>query len=146
MLDERVADTLELAGAADDGAAAHDPGRSETDDASFPNHSNHIRRRHPDHSVRHRRAHSVGAGPTGLTLAAALAQQQLRATVIDRQAEGNNPSRAAVIHARTLEVLEPLRVTPRLVARGLQAQRSTIRDRDRVLVPIDFAPLPTPYP
>ncbi|MBL8346353.1 MAG: FAD-dependent oxidoreductase [Rubrivivax sp.] len=88
----------------------------------------------------------VGAGPTGLTLAAALAQQGLRATVIDRQAEGNNTSRAAVIHARTLEVLEPLQVTPRLVARGLQAQRFTIRDRDRVLVPIDFTPLPTPYP
>jgi len=88
----------------------------------------------------------VGAGPTGLTLAASLATRGIRATVIDRQAEGDNTSRAAVVHARTLEVLEPLGVTPRLVARGLQAQRFTIRDRDRVLVPIDFAPLPTEYP
>lgn len=88
----------------------------------------------------------VGAGPTGLTLAAALATQGVRATVIDRQAEGANTSRAAVIHARTLEVLEALDVTSRLVERGLQAQRFTIRDRDRVLVPIDFAPLPTRYP
>jgi 2-polyprenyl-6-methoxyphenol hydroxylase-like FAD-dependent oxidoreductase len=88
----------------------------------------------------------VGAGPTGLTLAVALASRGLRATVIDRQAEGANTSRAAVIHARTLEVLEPLGVTPTLVGQGLQAQRFTIRDGDRVLVPIAFDKLPTPYP
>ncbi len=88
----------------------------------------------------------VGAGPTGLTLAAALAAQKVRATVIDRLAEGANTSRAAVVHARTLELLEPLGVTPALVARGLQAQRFTIRDRDRVLVPIGFGHLPTRYP
>jgi 2-polyprenyl-6-methoxyphenol hydroxylase-like FAD-dependent oxidoreductase len=88
----------------------------------------------------------VGAGPTGLTLAAALAARGVKSRVIDRQAEGSNTSRAAVVHARTLEVLERLDVTPRLVARGLQAFRFTIRDRDRVLVPIEFGGLPTPYP
>jgi 2-polyprenyl-6-methoxyphenol hydroxylase-like FAD-dependent oxidoreductase len=88
----------------------------------------------------------VGAGPTGLTLAAALAARKIDATVVDRQAAGDNTSRAAVVHARTLEVLESLDVTPRLVARGLQAQRFTIRDRDRVLVPVEFGRLPTPYP
>jgi 2-polyprenyl-6-methoxyphenol hydroxylase-like FAD-dependent oxidoreductase len=88
----------------------------------------------------------VGAGPTGLTLASALALRGVHATVIDRQAAGDNTSRAAVIHARTLEVLEPLGVTPALVGRGLQAQRFTIRDRDRVLVPIGFNDLPTRYP
>jgi 2-polyprenyl-6-methoxyphenol hydroxylase-like FAD-dependent oxidoreductase len=50
------------------------------------------------------------------------------------------------VHARTLEVLEPLGVSPTLIARGLQAQRFTIRDGDRVLVPIAFDKLPTPYP
>jgi 2-polyprenyl-6-methoxyphenol hydroxylase-like FAD-dependent oxidoreductase len=88
----------------------------------------------------------VGAGPSGLTLAAALAAAGTRATVIDRLAEGSNTSRAAVVHARTLEVLEPLGVTRRLVERGVQAQRFTIRDRDRVLVPIAFDALPTRYP
>ena len=58
--------------------------------------------------------------------------------MIDRQAEGANTSRAAVVHARTLEVLEPLEVAERLVERGLQAHRFTIRDRDRVLMPIGF--------
>ena len=88
----------------------------------------------------------VGAGPTGLTLANALALRNVHATVIDRQAAGDHTSRAAVIHARTLEVLEPLGVTATLVARGLQAQRFTIRDRDRVLIPIGFGDLPTRYP
>lgn len=88
----------------------------------------------------------VGAGPTGLTLAVALATHGVRATVIDRLGEGINTSRAAVVHARTLEVLEPLGVTPTLVALGVQAHRFTIRDRDRVLVPIAFDKLPTRYP
>jgi len=88
----------------------------------------------------------VGAGPSGLTLAAALVQRGVRVTVVDRQAEGANTSRAAVVHARTLEVLEPMDVARRLVARGLQAGRFTIRDRDSVLMPISFGDLPTRYP
>ena len=88
----------------------------------------------------------VGAGPTGLALAAALRAKDVHCTVIDRQAEGANTSRAAVVHARTLEVLEPLGVTPELLRRGVPAQRFTIRDRDRVLVPIAFDQLPTRYP
>ena len=88
----------------------------------------------------------VGAGPTGLTLATALAARGVRALLVDRQAAGANTSRAAVVHARTLEVLEPLGVAETLVARGIRARRFTIRDRDRVLVPIAFDDLPTAYP
>ena len=88
----------------------------------------------------------VGAGPTGLTLATALLAQGVCTTVIDGLPAGANTSRAAVVHARTLEVLEPLGVAGTLVSRGVQAGRFTIRDRDRVLVPIGFRDLPTPYP
>lgn len=88
----------------------------------------------------------VGAGPTGLTLGTALATSGIRTTVIDRQAEGANTSRAAVVHARTLEVLESIGVTDRLVKLGVQAWRFTIRDRDRLLVTVRFDNLPTRYP
>lgn len=88
----------------------------------------------------------AGAGPTGLTLATALAARGIRTIIIDRLTQGANTSRAAVVHARTLEILEPLGVTAELLAQGLVAQRFTIRDRDRVLVPIDFQGLPTQYP
>ena len=88
----------------------------------------------------------VGAGPTGLTLATALATRGTQTTVVDREAAGANTSRAAVVHARTLEVLEPLGVTDRLVKLGIRAPRFTVRDRDRILVTVRFDGLPTRYP
>ena len=88
----------------------------------------------------------VGAGPTGLTLAASLVEQGIATTVVDRQAAGANTSRAAVVNARSLEVLEGLDVARRLVKEGVQAPRFSIRDRARTLIPIDFSVLPTEYP
>ena len=88
----------------------------------------------------------VGAGPTGLTLAASLVEQGIATTVVDRQAAGANTSRAAVVNARSLEVLEGLDVARRLVKEGVQARRFSIRDRARTLIPIDFSVLPTEYP
>ncbi len=88
----------------------------------------------------------VGAGPTGLTLACALAQAGISAVVIDRQATGSNTSRAAAVHARTLEVLEPLDVTRRMVDAGHVVPTFAIRDRDRVVARIRFERLPTLYP
>ena len=88
----------------------------------------------------------VGAGPAGLTLACVLAGEGTSFAVVDRLAEGANTSRAAVVHARTLEVLEELEVTDRLRAEGHVVPRFTLRDRDRVLATIRFDGLPTPYP
>jgi 2-polyprenyl-6-methoxyphenol hydroxylase-like FAD-dependent oxidoreductase len=88
----------------------------------------------------------VGAGPVGLTLAAALAANGVDAVVVDKQPEQANTSRACVVHSRTLEVLRELRVSEELVQRGVIVPRFTIRDRDRVLMTIDFDDLPTEYP
>ena len=88
----------------------------------------------------------VGAGPTGLTLAASLVARGVRTTVVDRLAAGANTSRAAVVNARSLEVLEDLDVARRLVKEGVQAPRFSIRDGSRTLIPIDFSVLPTDYP
>jgi 2-polyprenyl-6-methoxyphenol hydroxylase-like FAD-dependent oxidoreductase len=88
----------------------------------------------------------VGAGPSGLTLAASLVMKGIATTVVDRQAAGANTSRAAVVNARTLEVLHDLDVSRRLVKEGVQAPRFTIRDGRRTLIPIDFSVLPTDYP
>ena len=71
----------------------------------------------------------IGAGPTGLTLAASLVKQGVATTVVDRQAAGANTSRAAAVNARTLEVLDDLDVARRLVKEGIHAPRFTIRDR-----------------
>jgi 2-polyprenyl-6-methoxyphenol hydroxylase-like FAD-dependent oxidoreductase len=88
----------------------------------------------------------VGAGPTGLALAASLVARGIATTVVDRAPEGANTSRAAVVNARTLEVLEHLDVARRLVKEGVQAPLFTIRDRGRTLIPIDFSDLETEYP
>ena len=88
----------------------------------------------------------VGAGPTGLTTAAALLLKGLDVRIVDRQAEGANTSRAAGVNARTLEVLEDLDVTRRLIKEGIQAPRFVVRDRAKRLLSIDFTGLQTAYP
>jgi 2-polyprenyl-6-methoxyphenol hydroxylase-like FAD-dependent oxidoreductase len=87
----------------------------------------------------------VGAGPSGLALAASLVKRGVATTVVDRQAAGTNTSRAAVVNARSLEVLEGLDVARRLVKEGIEAPRFSIRDGARTLIPIDFGSLPTEY-
>ncbi|MFG1702754.1 FAD-dependent oxidoreductase [Nonomuraea sp. M3C6] len=88
----------------------------------------------------------VGAGPAGLTAAVVLTQLGHDVVIVDGQAEGANTSRAAVVHSRTVELLEPYGVSEALTARGVHTPRFTIRDRDRLLVRVPFDGLPTRYP
>ncbi|OCB29116.1 pentachlorophenol monooxygenase [Mycobacterium malmoense] len=88
----------------------------------------------------------VGAGPTGLTLAAALLDRGIRAVLVDKMAAGANTSRAAAVNARTLEVLEELDVSRRMIKAGLIAPRFTMRQGRRILIPVDFSELPTDHP
>jgi 2-polyprenyl-6-methoxyphenol hydroxylase-like FAD-dependent oxidoreductase len=88
----------------------------------------------------------VGAGPVGLAVAASLAGHGHDVTVVDGQARGANTSRAAVVHARTLEMLERIGVSKRLAGLGIHAPKFSIRDGDRELVPVRFDRLSTEYP
>jgi 2-polyprenyl-6-methoxyphenol hydroxylase-like FAD-dependent oxidoreductase len=88
----------------------------------------------------------VGAGPIGLTAAVVLRQRGHDVTIVDKLEVGASTSRAAVVHARSLELLEPYGVSRDLVGRGLHARRFTIRDRDRTLIGVPFGGLPTAYP
>jgi 2-polyprenyl-6-methoxyphenol hydroxylase-like FAD-dependent oxidoreductase len=88
----------------------------------------------------------VGAGPTGLALAAELTRRGIDPVIIDRQAAGANTSRACVVHARTLEVLEPLGESTDLLALGVKVPIFRIRDRDRILITVDFSEIDSPYP
>ncbi|MDA9430892.1 FAD-dependent oxidoreductase [Bradyrhizobium sp. CCBAU 51627] len=90
----------------------------------------------------------VGAGPVGLALGAELRRLHGAPLLLDRQAESANTSRAAVIHARTLEVLESVGATSELIAQGVKVPIFRVRDRDRVLLEIDFSNLDglTSYP
>jgi 2-polyprenyl-6-methoxyphenol hydroxylase-like FAD-dependent oxidoreductase len=88
----------------------------------------------------------VGAGPTGLAAACRLQGAGVDVVVLDQAAHGADTSRAAVVHARTLEVLEDVGMTSRLVAEGCVVPVFTLRDRSRVIARLDFAGLPTAYP
>jgi 2-polyprenyl-6-methoxyphenol hydroxylase-like FAD-dependent oxidoreductase len=87
----------------------------------------------------------VGAGPTGLALATALQKSGVDHLIIDGLPAGTNTSRAAVIHAHTLEMLEPLGVVQELEAEGLTLGRFTLRDRDTPLIQLSFDELPSTY-
>lgn len=87
----------------------------------------------------------IGAGPVGLALAAELRRRGVEALIVDRLEANPATSRAAVVHARTLEVLENLSVTERLIEQGVQVPTFRVRDRDQVLLTVDFTHIPSRY-
>ena len=87
----------------------------------------------------------VGAGPVGLSLTAELRRIGVSALLIDQHDEGAQTSRACVIHARTLEVLESIGVTQQLLSVGVKVPIFRIRDRDHMLLTIDFSQIASRY-
>ena len=65
----------------------------------------------------------VGAGPTGLTLAAQLRAFDTSLRIVDRQPDQAHESRALAVQPRTLEVLAALGVADTMVERGNPAVR-----------------------
>ncbi len=60
----------------------------------------------------------AGAGPAGLALALQAHDHGAVVRVVERRPDAVRPSRALVLHSRTLEVLRPLGVTQALLARA----------------------------
>jgi 2-polyprenyl-6-methoxyphenol hydroxylase-like FAD-dependent oxidoreductase len=87
----------------------------------------------------------VGAGPTGLALAVVLAQSGLRPLIVERADKPQTTSRAAVIHAHTLEVLDAIGVTAPMLAEGRRIEKFALRDRDSLLGLIGFDQLPSTH-
>jgi 2-polyprenyl-6-methoxyphenol hydroxylase-like FAD-dependent oxidoreductase len=68
----------------------------------------------------------VGAGPTGLALAAQLRRFGVLFRIIDRSQDRAHESRALAVQARTLEILDSLGIADALVARGNTSARLAI--------------------
>jgi 2-polyprenyl-6-methoxyphenol hydroxylase-like FAD-dependent oxidoreductase len=90
----------------------------------------------------------VGAGPTGLTLAAQLHAHGASVRIVDRQLDRVHESRALAVQPRTLEVLRALGTSEKLVERGNDAVHVRLHFGERV-VPIrlfDIGLEDTAYP
>ena len=81
----------------------------------------------------------VGAGPTGLTLAAQLLARGIHARVIDK-GEGPAPqNRAVAIHARTLELLDTMGLADAFIDQGHRVRRLRWYADRRNLLDLDLA-------
>jgi 2-polyprenyl-6-methoxyphenol hydroxylase-like FAD-dependent oxidoreductase len=90
----------------------------------------------------------VGAGPTGLTLAAQLQALDAGVRIVDRELDRVHESRALAVQPRTLEVLRGLGIAQTLVERGNDAAGLRIHAGGRVVpVPLfDVGLEDTAYP
>ena len=87
----------------------------------------------------------VGAGPTGLTMATRLAQLGVPHVVVDANAGPVRESRATLVHAATLEILDELGAAGELIAAGTRVNRIAFSDRGRVIARIGLAGVPSRY-
>lgn len=88
----------------------------------------------------------VGGGPTGLVLTTVLAQAGREVLTLDKLPEGANDSRAAAIHAHTMEILQQLGVAETLVSEGVIVPHFSFRNRDKALNELYFGDLHGRYP
>lgn len=89
----------------------------------------------------------VGAGPTGLALACALAQRGVACRIIDRRGAVSGRSKANLINPRTIETLAGLGLADRLLAEGVPIRHSCIMRGARTIVAFATPSFPqTPYP
>ena len=81
----------------------------------------------------------VGAGPTGLVLAAELLARGIHTRIIDQGDGVALQSRAIGIHARTLEVLDMMGLAERFIERGQVVRHLRFYSEGRRLVSLEFA-------
>jgi 2-polyprenyl-6-methoxyphenol hydroxylase-like FAD-dependent oxidoreductase len=81
----------------------------------------------------------VGAGPTGLVLAAQLLARGVPTRVIDKATRPVSLSRAVGIHARVLELLDTMGLADAFIAHGHQVRRFRMFAGRRSLLNLDMS-------
>jgi len=90
----------------------------------------------------------VGAGPTGLTLGAALARLGVRTRIIDRTPERTDKTKAIGVQAGILEALGHFfgaDLPARMVAAGHMAREAYLHVNRRAPVRLDFSSIPSQF-
>jgi 2-polyprenyl-6-methoxyphenol hydroxylase-like FAD-dependent oxidoreductase len=88
----------------------------------------------------------VGAGPTGLVLAAELLARGIATRIVDKSDGVMLESRALGIHARTLEVFDLMGLAERFVERGHIVRRMRMYADGRSLVNLDLSRIESRFP
>jgi 2-polyprenyl-6-methoxyphenol hydroxylase-like FAD-dependent oxidoreductase len=88
----------------------------------------------------------VGAGPTGLLLAAELHRRGVECRVIDAHPAPLHWDRATVVHPRSLEIFESLGLLEPLLAAGVKQRLARLHSAGRVLGEIDLSICGSRYP
>src|SRR5262249_32481268 len=88
----------------------------------------------------------VGAGPTGLLAACELARRDVPIRVIDTLAVPTTESRAIVVHARSLEMLDRVGVVDEIIASGVKSLGMRMIASGRELAHIDLSDVDSPFP
>ncbi len=87
----------------------------------------------------------IGAGPVGLTMAAALHHQGLRCRIIDKAPAPSDKSKALVVWCRSLELLDPLDLADTFVHLGRKLTGGSIYAGGKRLVHLALTSEDSPY-
>ncbi len=89
----------------------------------------------------------VGAGPTGLAMALQLKRYGVRSRIIDKALAPAHTSKALVVQARTLELLEEMDLAENEIVRGVKVQNFSVFSERKRIRSLNFASLRnTSYP
>lgn len=88
----------------------------------------------------------VGAGPTGLLLACELARRGVSLRLFDKLAEPTTESRAIVVHARSLEMLERVGVVQEVIDAGVKTTAMQVHAGNDTIAEVALDIVDSPYP
>ena len=81
----------------------------------------------------------VGAGPTGLTMAAQLIRYGVDFVIIDRKDGPTDQSKALVVHARSLEIFDQIDLADKAINHGELIQKAVWLDKGKTNAEFNFA-------
>lgn len=88
----------------------------------------------------------IGAGPTGLMMAAEAARYGMTCRIIDKSPTSTDKSKALAIQPRTLEIFDHLGIVDRFLASGIKIGAANPMSGSKRLAHFSFASLDSPFP
>jgi 2-polyprenyl-6-methoxyphenol hydroxylase-like FAD-dependent oxidoreductase len=81
----------------------------------------------------------VGAGPTGLLLAAGLARYGIKPRLIDKAPHASQNSKALSLYARTSEIFDDLGIAEEAIAQGFTLQGLNMYAQGNLITYVDLS-------